>query len=55
MKTIANMFINVIYGACALIGYIGLLDNRASMVVGCLSLALGCNYVKRGFKLGVYK
>jgi len=55
MKTIANMFINVMYGACALVGYIGLLDNRASMVVGCIVLALFGNYVKRDFKLGVYK
>ena len=55
MKTIANMFINVIYGACILIGYIGVLDNRASMVVGCIALALFGNYVKRSLKLGVYK
>ena len=55
MKAITNMFINVVYGACALVGYIGLLDNRVSMVVGCLALALGCNLVKREFKLGIYK
>lgn len=55
MKTIANMFINVIYGACILIGYIGLLDNRTNMVIGCIVLALFGNYAKRSLKLGVYK
>lgn len=55
MKAITNMFISVIYGACALVGYIGLLDNRISMVVGCLALALGCNLVKRELRLGAYK
>lgn len=55
MKTITNIFINVIYGACILIGYIGVLDNRISMVIGCLVLALFGNYVKRSLKLGVYK
>ena len=55
MKAITNMLINVTYGACALVGYIGLLDNRVNMVVGCLALALGCNLVKRGFKIGLYK
>lgn len=55
MKEIVNMFINVLYGACALVGYIGLLDSRVSMVVGCIVLALGCNLVKRDLKLGAYK
>lgn len=55
MKTFVNMFINVIYGACVFVGYIGLLDRRVSMVVGCLALALGCNYVKRNLRLGAYK
>lgn len=55
MKAITNALINVVYGACTLVGYIGLLDNRVSMVVGCLALALGCNLVKREFKLGLYK
>ena len=55
MKAITNMFINVMYGACVLVGYIGLLDNRAYMVVGCLALALGGNLIKRECKLGAYK
>jgi len=55
MKTITNALINVVYGACALVGYIGLLDNRVNMVVGCLALALGCNLAKRELKLGAYK
>lgn len=55
MKAIVNMFINVVYGACALVGYIGLLDSRVSMVVGCVVLALFGNYVKRSLKLGAYK
>lgn len=55
MKAITNVFINVVYGACALVGYIGLLDNRVYMVVGCLALALGCSLVKRECKLGAYK
>lgn len=55
MKAIVNVFINVLYGACALVGYIGLLDSRVSMVVGCLALALGCNLVKRDLRLGAYK
>lgn len=55
MKAITNIFINVTYSACVLVGYIGLLDNRISMVVGCLAVALGCNLVKRELKLGAYK
>ena len=49
------MLINVLYGGCVLVGYIGLLDNRVSMVVGCLALALGCNLAKRALKIGAYK
>ena len=55
MKTIFNSLINVVYGACVFVGYIGLLDNRVYMVVGCLALALGGNLIKRDFKLGAYK
>lgn len=55
MKAITNMFINVVYGACVLVGYIGLLDNCVYMVVGCLALALGGNLTKRECKLGAYK
>jgi len=55
MKAIINMFINVLYGACVFVGYIGVLDSRVSMVVGCIALALGCNLVKRDLKLGAYK
>ena len=55
MKAIMNGLINVMYGACVLVGYIGLLDNRAYMVVGCLALALGGNLIKRECKLGAYK
>lgn len=55
MKVITNIVINVVYGACVLVSYIGLLDNRIYMVVGCLAVALGCNLAKREFKLGAYK
>ena len=55
MKAIMNGLINVMYGACVLVGYIGLLDNRVYMVVGCLALALVGNLIKRDFKLGAYK
>lgn len=55
MKAILNSLINVVYGACVLIGYIGLLDNRVYMVGGCLAVALGGNLIKRDFRLGAYK
>lgn len=55
MKSITNMFINVTYGACVLVGYIGVLDNRVNMVIGCLALALGGNLAKRELRLGAYK
>ena len=55
MKAILNSLINLVYGACVLVGYIGLLDNRVYMVVGCLALALGGNLIKRECKLGAYK
>jgi len=55
MKAIINSLINIVYGACVLIGYIGVLDNRVYMVIGCLALALGGNLIKRDFRLGAYK
>jgi len=58
MKTIAkgllDTLINFIYLTCIFVGYLGILGWRADMVVGCLIVALGCNLVKRGLKLGAY-
>lgn len=55
MKNIINTLINVLYIACVLIGYIGMITNHYSTVVGCIAFALYGMLIKHELKLGAYK
>lgn len=52
MKTITNTLINVLYTACVLIGYIGMINNHYSMVVGCIAFFLYGMLIKQELKIG---
>ena len=54
MKAITKGFIdtliNVLYTVCALVGYIGMIKNHYSMVVGCIAFALYGMLIKQELK-----
>jgi len=52
MKTITNTLINVLYTVCVLVGYIGMIKNHYSIVVGCIAFALYGMLIKQELKLG---